>query len=68
MEKNYKYTVYEYKDSGARYFTSYKGHDITKNSNIQVVEHCTTPEEAQEICDETEFKNWQMFWGGLFSL
>jgi hypothetical protein len=60
-----KYVVYEYKKNGARFLTSYKGQECP--DHLHEIDIVDTLEEAQAICEETELKNWQMFWSGLFS-
>jgi len=62
-----KFAVYEYNDTGARYFISYKENSDCPD-NVTLIDKVNTTKEAQEIVDETEFHNWSMFWNGSYSL
>lgn len=54
--KQLKYTVYEYKDTGSRYLTSYNAHNNI--DNLIVVGHAKIMEDAQKLCSETEILNF----------
>ena len=50
IQQNMKYKIYEYKDTGAKFFTE----SFLGNDNLTYIDSVDTIEEAQALCDDSE--------------
>lgn len=63
MEKEFEYTVYEYKEKGTRFYSSYNPNGET--DKLKIIGHCNSDVDARALCDVTRAANFASFFESM---